>query len=41
MRLFAGKVLPVLQKDVAFATPKAPTMAALRTVTTSDLFAPA
>jgi hypothetical protein len=33
--------LPALQHDTAFATPPAPTMAALREATKSDVFAPA
>jgi len=38
MRLFADRVLPVLQNDAAFAAPLAPS---LRPAATSDLFAPA
>jgi alkanesulfonate monooxygenase SsuD/methylene tetrahydromethanopterin reductase-like flavin-dependent oxidoreductase (luciferase family) len=41
MRLFAQKVLPVLQNDTAFATPAPPTMASLRQAAGGDLFAPA
>jgi alkanesulfonate monooxygenase SsuD/methylene tetrahydromethanopterin reductase-like flavin-dependent oxidoreductase (luciferase family) len=41
MRLFADRVLPVLQKDAAFATPAPPTMSALQEATKTDLFAPA
>jgi alkanesulfonate monooxygenase SsuD/methylene tetrahydromethanopterin reductase-like flavin-dependent oxidoreductase (luciferase family) len=41
MRLFASRVLPVLQQDAAFAAPAAPTMAALQAATKADLFAPA
>jgi hypothetical protein len=41
MRLFAKRVLPVLQNDSAFATPPVPTMATLQGAAKSDLFAPA
>jgi alkanesulfonate monooxygenase SsuD/methylene tetrahydromethanopterin reductase-like flavin-dependent oxidoreductase (luciferase family) len=41
MRLFAKRVLPVLQNDAAFAAPPAPTMATLEGAAKSDLFAPA
>ncbi len=41
MRLFASKVLPVLQQDAAFATPAPPTLASLQQSAKSDLFAPA
>jgi len=41
MRLFADRVLPVLQRDAAFATPPVPTMATLQGAAKSDLFAPA
>ena len=37
MRLFASRVLPLLQRDAAFATPPAPTMATLRDATKTDL----
>ena len=40
MRLFAGRVLPVLQQDAAFATPAAPALPPKPAVA-SDLFAPA
>ena len=40
MRLFASRVLPVLQRDSAFATPPIATMASLGAAKT-DLFAPA
>ena len=41
MRLFASRVLPVLQNDTAFAAPPAPTMATLQSAAKTDLFAPA
>src|SRR5215831_3116270 len=41
MRLFADRVLPVLQHDTAFATPPAPTLATLQITAKTDLFAPA
>jgi len=41
MRLFAGRALPILQQDTAFATPAPPTMATLQGVAKTDLFAPA
>src|SRR5262249_31584482 len=43
MRLFARSVLPVLQRDAAFAAPPAPTMATLQSASAAktDLFAPA
>jgi len=41
MRLFAERVLPVLQGDAAFAAPPAPTLATLRDIAKTDLFAPA
>ena len=43
MRLFAERVLPVLQNDSAFAAPPAPTIATLQSASAakSDLFAPA
>jgi alkanesulfonate monooxygenase SsuD/methylene tetrahydromethanopterin reductase-like flavin-dependent oxidoreductase (luciferase family) len=41
MRLFADRVLPVLQQDAAFAAPTPPTMAALQEATKAELFAPA
>jgi len=40
MRLFASRVLPVLQSDAAFATPPAPP-AAPKDAAATDLFAPA
>jgi len=41
MRLFASRVLPVLQNDAAFAAPPVPTKATRREAGKSDLFAPA
>jgi alkanesulfonate monooxygenase SsuD/methylene tetrahydromethanopterin reductase-like flavin-dependent oxidoreductase (luciferase family) len=41
MRLFAQSVLPILQRDAAFAAPPAPTLATLQSADKSDLFAPA
>jgi len=41
MRLFASRVLPVLQRDPTFAAPPMPTIATLQSAGKSDLFAPA
>src|SRR5712692_10284537 len=41
MRLFANRVLPVLQHDNAFATPPAPAALAQQGATKADVFTPA
>src|SRR5262249_31372973 len=41
MRLFAAQVLPILQRDSAFATPAAPAVLAAKDQAAPDAFAPA